>query len=54
MNGHRCAALVAVPGDPGAGTAFHKSSGRMWAFCKRNAISRNAIIHYRNTKSKSN
>ena len=47
-------ALVAASGDPGAGTAFHESSGRIWAFCKRNAISRNATIHYRNTKRKTN
>ena len=45
-------ALVATSGDPGAGTAFHEFSGRVWAFCKRNARSKNAIIHYRNTKSK--
>ena len=52
MNDHLCAALVATSGDGGAGTAFHKSSGRIWAFCKRNAISRNPNIYYRNTKRK--
>ena len=54
MNDHLCTALVAALGDPGTTKTFHKSSGRIWAFCKRNAISRNAIIHCRNTKSKSN
>ena len=44
-------ALVAVSGNPGAGTVFHEFSGRIWAFCKRNATSRNAIIHYRNTNN---
>ena len=39
-------------GDSRAGTAFHKSSGRIWAFCKRNATSGNATIHYRNAKKK--
>ena len=54
MNDHVCTALVAISGDPGAGTAFHEFSGRIWAFCKRNTTSRNAIIHYRNTKRKTN
>ena len=45
-------ALVAASGDPVAGTAFHEFSGRIWAFRKRNATLRNAIIHYRNTNSK--
>ena len=49
-----CTALVAVSDDPGAGTAFHESSGRIWAFRKRNAISRKATIHCRNTKRKNN
>ena len=44
MNDHLCTALVAASGDSGAGTAFHESSGRVWAFCKLNATSRNAII----------
>ena len=52
MNDYFCTTLVIAPGDPGAGTAFHEFSGRILAFCKRNATSRNAIIHYRNTKSK--
>ena len=47
-------ALVAASGDPGAGTVFHEFSGRIWTFCKRNATSRNAIIHCRNTNRKSN
>ena len=47
---HFSTALVAVSGDSGTGTAFHEFSGRIWAFCKRNATLRNAIIHYRNTK----
>ena len=38
MNDHLCTALVAASGDSGAGTTFHESSGRVWAFCKRNAI----------------
>ena len=46
--------LVAASDDPGPGTDFHESSGRIWTFCKRNAISRNAIIHCRNTKRKIN
>ena len=54
MNDHLCTALVAASGDPGPGTDFHKSSGRIWAFYKRNAISRNALIHCRNTKRKTN
>ena len=37
MNDHLCTALVAASDDPGAGTAFHESSGRTWAFRKRNA-----------------
>ena len=53
MNGYFCTTLATASGDPGAGTAFHEFSGRIRAFCKRNATSRNAIIHYRNTKSKS-
>ena len=46
--------LVAASDDPGPGTDFHESSGRIWAFCKRNAISKNAIIRniYHNTKNK--
>ena len=47
-------ALVAASGDPGAERAFHESSGRIWAFCKRNATSRNATIHYCDTKRKTN
>ena len=54
MNDHLCTAFVAALGDPGTGTAFHEFSGRIWAFCKRNATSRNAITHYRNTKRKNN
>ena len=54
MNDHLCAALVATSGDLGRGIVFHKSSGKIWAFCKRNAILRNAIAHYRNTKRKCN
>ena len=50
MNDHLCTVL----GDPGAGTAFHESSGKIWAFHKRNAISKNAIIHYSNTNRESN
>ena len=42
MNDHICAALVAASGDPG--TASHEYSRRIWAFCKRNATLRNAII----------
>ena len=49
-----CTALVAVSSDPGAGTAFHKFSGRIWAFRKRNATLRNANIHYHNTNKKKN
>ena len=37
MNNHLRTALVAASGDPGTETDFHKSSGRIWAFCKRNA-----------------
>ena len=44
MNDHVCTALVVVSDDPGARTAFHEFSGRIWAFCKRNATLRNAII----------
>ena len=54
MNYYLCTALVAASDDPKAGTVFHEFSGRIWAFCKRNANSRNAIIHYRNTKKKTN
>ena len=54
MNYQLCTALVAASGDSGAEVDFHESSGRTWAFCKRNATSRNAIIHYRNTKRKRN
>ena len=50
INDHLYTALVAASGDLGAGTAFHEFSGRIWAFYKRNATSRNAIIHYRNTE----
>ena len=46
MNDH-CIALVVTSGDPGAGTADPVEE-----FCKRNTISRNAIIHHRNTNSK--
>ena len=49
MNDHLCTALVAASGDPGTGKAFHEFSGRIWALCKRNATSRDAIIYYRNT-----
>ena len=45
-------AFTTASGDPGAGTNFHEFSGRNWAFCKRNARSKNAIIHYRNTRGK--
>ena len=41
MNDH----LVAASGDPGTGTAFHNSSGRIWAFRKRNAISEKKREH---------
>ena len=54
MDDHLCTALVAASGDSAAGTSFHEFSGRMWAFYKRNATSRNAITHYRNTKKKCN
>ncbi|KAK1124995.1 hypothetical protein K0M31_006332 [Melipona bicolor] len=53
MNDH-CTALVAASGDPGVRTVFHESSGGIWAFCKRNATSRNAIIHYRNINKRKN
>ena len=46
---HFCTALVAASGNPGTGTAFHEFRKEFWAFCKRNATSRNAIIHSRNT-----
>ena len=49
MSDHLCTALVAASSDPGAGKAFHEFSGRIWALCKRNATSRNAIVYYRNT-----
>ena len=52
MNDHLCAALVATSSDRGVGTAFHKSSGKIWAFCKRNATLKNPNIYYRNTKKK--
>ena len=51
MNDHLCTALVAAIGDPRVRTTLHKYSGRSWAFYKRNATSRNAIIHYRNTNN---
>ena len=55
MNDHFFTALIAASGDPEAGTTFHEASGRIWAFCKRNATLRNATIHYRNTnRRKSN
>ena len=54
MNDHLCTAFVAALNDPGTETAFHESSGRIWAFCKRNTTSRNAITHYRNTKRENN
>ena len=54
INDQLCTALVAASGDSGAEADFHESSGRIWVFCKRNATSRNAIIHYRNTKRKTN
>ena len=34
-----CTAFIAASGDPGAGKGFHEFSGRIWAFCKRNATS---------------
>ena len=40
MNDHFYTALVAALGDPGAGTVFHESSGRIWAFRKRNTTFR--------------
>ena len=52
MNDHLCAALVATSSDRGVGTAFHKSSGKIWAFCKRNATLKSPNIYYRNTKKK--
>ena len=52
MNNHLCTALIVASDDPEARTTFHEFSGRIWAFCKRNANSRNAIIHYRTTKKK--
>ena len=52
MNNHFCTALVAASGNPGADTTFHESSGRIWAFCKRNATLRNAIIHYATLRGK--
>ena len=47
MNDHFCTALTAASGDPVARIVFHKSNGKIWAFCKRNATSKNAIIHYK-------
>ena len=38
MNDHLCTAFVAISDDPGTGTAFHESNGRIWAFYKRNTI----------------
>ena len=32
-----CTALIAASGDPGTGTDFHESSGRIWAFRWANA-----------------
>ena len=54
MDDHLCTALTAALSDQGAGASFHEFSGRIWAFCKRNAASRNPMIHYRNTKRKTN
>ena len=54
MNNHFYTALVTASGNPKAGTVFHEFSGRIWAFYKRNATSKTAIIHYRNTKKKTN
>ena len=51
MNDHLCTVFVAVSDDPGAGTAFHEFSGRIWAFRKRNATSRKKRDHYRNTNN---
>ena len=45
MNDHLCTALVIAPGDPGAGTAFHEFSRRLWALCKRNATSEKKRDH---------
>ena len=51
MNDHFCTALIAASCDPGVETAFYESSERIWAFCKRNATSRNATDHsLRNAK----
>ena len=47
MNDYLCTALVATSSDPGAGTAFHKFSGRFWAFRKRNTTSRNSLLKLR-------
>ena len=51
MRDHLSTVLVAASGDPGAGKGLHEFSGRIWALCKRNATSRNAIIYYRNTNT---
>ena len=48
MNDHLCTALVAASNDPGI---FYESCGLIWAFRKRNATSKNAIIGYRNTNN---
>ena len=52
MRDHLSAALAAVSsGDPGAGIVFHETNGRI-RLEKRNATSRNAVIHsYRNTNN---
>ena len=45
MNDHFCTTLVTVSGDPGAGTAFHEFSGRLWTLCKRNVTSEKERDH---------
>ena len=45
MNDHICTAFVAASGDPEAEIAFHESSGKIWAFRKRNATSEKKRDH---------
>ena len=53
MNYRICTALVAASGDPWSRYDLPQIQWKNLGICERNATSRNAIIHYRNTKRKS-
>lgn len=52
MHDHLCATVLAASGDPETGIGFHNSSGTYWAFYRRNATYKNAIIRQRNANRK--